>query len=63
MKLADWMTKNKLTDAAMAELVGRDRTTVLRWRKGETRPDFDALTVIEKVTKRKVRLSDFAEAA
>lgn len=63
MKLSDWMKKNRKTDAAMAELVGRDRTTVLRWRTGQTRPDWDALAVIERVTGRKVTATDFAKAA
>jgi hypothetical protein len=63
MKLATWMEKNGHTDNSLAPLVGRDRTTVMRWRTEQTRPDWEALAAIEKVTKRRVTASDFVQVA
>jgi len=61
MKLSEFMTKAGLTDGELAAQVKRDRSNVLRWRKGETRPDFEALLAIEEITKGKVTARDFAE--
>lgn len=59
MTLSDYLKHRRLTDAAFAKLVKRDRTTVLRWRKGETRPDWENLETIVKVTKGQVSPNDF----
>lgn len=62
MKLSEFMAIEGLTDGELAERVKRDRSNVLRWRKGLTRPDFDALLALEKVTEGRVTARDFAEA-
>ncbi len=39
--LAAYMKLAKLTDAALAERVGRDRSTITKIRRGQTRPSLD----------------------
>ncbi len=63
MTLAEFMEIEKLTDASLAEKVGRDRSNVTRWRRGDTKPDFEALVAIEKMSGGKVTASDFARAS
>jgi transcriptional regulator with XRE-family HTH domain len=63
MTLAEFMELEKLTDAGLAEKVGRDRSNVTRWRRGDTKPDFEALVAIEKITGGKVTALDFARAS
>lgn len=52
-----------MSDTALATQVKRDRTNVLRWRTGKTKPDFEALVAIEKISDGRVTARDFAEAA
>ena len=63
MKLAEYMDLHNLSDEAVAEKVNRDRSNVLRWRKGVTKPDFDALVKLEIMTKGRVTATDFVKAA
>lgn len=63
MDLADYMKEANLTDAALAERVGRDRTNVARWRTKRTRPDFDALVMIEEMSDGRVTARDFVVSA
>lgn len=58
-KFDEYLLVNALTDSAFAELVKRDRTTVLRWRKGNTRPDGEGLEAISEATGGQVRPNDF----
>lgn len=59
MRLSDYMDNKALTDAAFAEMVGRDRSQVTRWRRGQTRPDWAALARIEEATAGAVTAKDF----
>ncbi len=59
MKLAAYMELTKTTDNELAEKVGRDRSTVTRWRLGETRPDWDAISLLEHATDGAVTARDF----
>lgn len=63
MKLSEYMASEGINDTDLAVRVKRDRSNVLRWRHGKTRPDFDALVAIERITDGKVTARDFAEAA
>ena len=60
MDLAEFMKTEGLSDAELAFLVGRDRSNVTRWRRGNTKPDFDALVALEKISDGKVTARDFA---
>lgn len=60
MKLSAYMELTKITDAKLAEKVGRERSTVTRWRRGNTRPDWEAMIALEKVTDGAVTYRDFA---
>lgn len=62
MKLSTYMQMANIKDAQLAEKVGRERSTVTRWRRGETKPDFDAMMALEKVTEGAVTYRDFANA-
>jgi hypothetical protein len=62
MKLSEFMKSANIDDVGLAKLVNRDRSNVLRWRNGVTKPDFDALVAIEKISKGKVTARDFAVA-
>jgi transcriptional regulator with XRE-family HTH domain len=62
MKLSDYLSDHQLTDAEFAGQIGRDRTAVTRWRRGTTRPDWDALARILDVTDGAVTANDFAPA-
>lgn len=59
MKLSEYLESRGLTDAAFAALVGRDRTSVTRWRNGTTRPDLDALLAVYVATGGLVTPNDF----
>jgi transcriptional regulator with XRE-family HTH domain len=59
MKLSEYMEKNGVSDEALAKAVGRERSTVTRWRLEKTRPDWDVLAKLEQATNKKVRASDF----
>lgn len=59
------MKNEEMTDAELAARVKRDRSNVTRWRLKQTKPDFEALVALERISKGKVTASDFvvAEAA
>ena len=63
MTLQDFMQAKDLDDHAVAALVNRDRSSVYRWRKGMSRPDFDALVALEKLSAGQVTASDFVKVA
>lgn len=63
MTLAEFMEAEGLDDLGLAIKVNRDRSNVLRWRTGKTRPDFDALVAIENLSGGKVTARDFAKDA
>jgi len=63
MKLSVWMKTNGFSDSKLADLVGKDRTTVLRWRTGETRPDWAVLQKLANVTENAVTANDFMNEA
>ncbi len=60
MTLAEFMEHEGLTDAQLAEKVDRDRSNVSRWRHKRTKPDFEALVAIEKISGGRVTAMDFA---
>jgi|ERR1017187_1075436 hypothetical protein len=57
-----YLILHKLTAGQFADLVKRDRTTVLRWRKGETRPDWEGLEAVYATTGGVVCPNDFLVA-
>jgi len=59
MDLSEWMKKKKLSDADLAAEVKTDRTTVSRWRRKKTRPDWQAIGVLETLSAGKVTARDF----
>ncbi len=63
MKLAKFMELAQLTDADLAEKLGRDRSTVTRLRNGSTKPSFEVMLALERLSEGMIRPSDFSEAA
>ncbi|RMF02468.1 MAG: XRE family transcriptional regulator [Alphaproteobacteria bacterium] len=61
MNLAEYMRRNGINDEQLAARVGRARTTVMRWRRGVTRPDWAAVAALERATGGAVTASDFVE--
>jgi hypothetical protein len=62
MTLDQYLTKLEITDAEFAIKVEHDRTTVSRWRRGETKPDWKALKLIKRETGGCVMPNDFIDA-
>lgn len=63
MKLETYMQKRNLSDEMFADLVGVDRSTVVKWRNGSRRPNVAAIAAIELRTNGKVRARDFLDEA
>lgn len=59
MDIQTYMTKKKLRDGDMAELLDCNKTTVWRIRTGDTYPSPDLLEKIFEVTGGKVTANDF----
>jgi len=62
MKLDQYMSENQLTDVALASRLGVASTTVMRWRKRETKPDWGVLPVLAAETGGAVTANDFLDA-
>lgn len=63
MKLSDYMTLMGLDDAALAERLGVDRTTVLRLRTGKTAPSWKVAARLAEVSLGAVTPNDFLSSA
>ncbi|MBB3910861.1 helix-turn-helix domain-containing protein [Sphingomonas desiccabilis] len=48
--LADYMARQRITDAEFASLIGKDRSLVNRMRRGEARPTLEVAAQIEVST-------------
>jgi len=59
MKLAEYLTEQKLTDEAFGTLVGMSQSQISRIKRGISRPSWDSLASIERVTDGAVRAADF----
>lgn len=63
MRLKDWLTKRKMTQAAFAGAVGRSTATVSRIVNGVDRPNWATLDAIHKATDGEVGPADFMGGA
>lgn len=59
MKLDQYLSTKKMTDAAFAALVGMSQSQVNRLRRGLSQPSWDTAATIEHATGGKVSASDF----
>ena len=59
MKLAKYMEIHQLTDEMMAELIGKDRSVVSRYRRGELVPPSDVIWEIQSKTNLAVQFNDW----
>lgn len=63
MKLQEYMKKKGIKDAEFAEVIGKDRTIVSKYRRGLVQPPLDVISKIDAVTNKQVSFRDFAEVA
>lgn len=59
MKLSDYMKMKGMTDAEMGAKIGKERSLVSRYRRGEALPALETIAEIESVTDRAVSFRDF----
>lgn len=59
MKLAQYLSDHDLSDQAFADLIGRHRSIVTRYRKGTVCPSLEAIGAIHRVTEGAVSFPDF----
>jgi transcriptional regulator with XRE-family HTH domain len=59
MTLNEYLCARHLSDGQFAKRIGCARTTVSRWRRGVTRPEWGDLQAIAKATKGAVNPNDF----
>ena len=62
MKLADYMAEHGLTDEAVAQRIGRERSFVTRLRQGKASPSLRTLSDISAATGGAVTAEDFFPA-
>lgn len=62
MKLASYLAKHDMKPKDFAELIGVDRTTVIRYVAGARTPSAKAMAKIAAVTNGKVRPNDWVPA-
>lgn len=63
MKLSEYMALKRMTDDGLADLLGRDRTTIARYRRGDVIPPLTIIARIEEATGRAVSFRDFIPEA
>ncbi len=59
MQLSIYMAEKGLSDDDLAEMVGFDRSTISRVRRGKTRPSWDLIAELERVSRGFVTATDF----
>lgn len=62
MTLGKYLSDHKMTDEAFAALVGMSQSQISRLRRGLSRPSWESLAAIEKVTGGLVTATDFMSA-
>lgn len=60
--LETYMRQAELDDAALGEMIGKDRTTVSRIRRGVLRPTLDVAASIEAATNGAVPMKSWVES-
>ena len=63
MKLSSYMAMADIKDSDMARQLGVDRSTVTKLRLGKSKPSFDLLIAIQRLTDNAVTAGDFAEVS
>ncbi|MGZ8286103.1 MAG: hypothetical protein ACXWUZ_11280 [Allosphingosinicella sp.] len=63
LTLDEWMKAEGLDDAAVGELIGKDRTTVYRTRTGRYKASYDFIEAVVVASKGRVRPDSFFRKA
>jgi transcriptional regulator with XRE-family HTH domain len=59
MRLSDWMSATGLEDDSLARMVGSDRSTISRIRRGLNRPSWELVAKLTKLSGGAVSANDF----
>jgi len=62
-KLTAWRLAKGYTQAEAAALMGVSQAAWSTWEGGKTRPELEAILVLERITRRTVRLRDWLKDA
>jgi ribosome-binding protein aMBF1 (putative translation factor) len=62
MKLAEWLDRHGWSNDDFAQAIGRHRTDVYRYRRGQHMPRAEIIAAIERVTHGAVTATDLYEA-
>jgi transcriptional regulator with XRE-family HTH domain len=62
MRLADYLSREGISDTEFAAMIGVSRMSVGRYRSGERRPEWDVLARIVEATRGEVTANDFLGA-
>lgn len=63
MRLGDWLDEHRMADATLADKLGVDRSTVGRWRAGDSKPRDKTMRRLIEITAGAVTANDFLGAA
>ncbi|TIU66266.1 MAG: helix-turn-helix transcriptional regulator [Mesorhizobium sp.] len=63
MKLAQYLSDNKITQLVFAEKVGVSQVTINRYVKGERFPDFEMIEKIFQASDKQVTVTDWYQQA
>lgn len=61
MTLQEFLEKNEMTEAEFAQLIGKNQTTVGRYKRLEHLPNVEMILKIEEVTNGKVKFKDWVQ--
>ena len=59
MRLADYLTKKKISQSELARRLGIKQSTISKWVLGKRRPGWVVLARVEKLTRGRVTARDF----
>lgn len=61
MTLQEYLEKRDLTEAEFAQIIGKNQTTVGRYKRGTLMPRPSTIVKIEEVTKGAVKFKDWVQ--
>ena len=61
MTLAEYLEAHKIPEAVFGEKIGKNQSTVGRYKRGEVKPPIVIIAKISEITKGKVQFRDWLE--
>lgn len=59
MTLSEYMAKHSKTEQDLAEILGKHRSVIGRYKNGEVKPPISIIAKISEITKGKVQFKDW----